>query len=138
MDYFEQIKKYSGLLIIPFTWLAYYIDFGVSQVLPSLSGISWLLSDNVLLGVATIITMLLVAILLIVVFQAFCYIASYFRAGIVFVIVATIFICFGVAGLFKGMEIVPFQHINLFWHLSSLSIGVWLLESTEQQEQLID
>jgi len=138
MDYFEQIKKYSGLLIIPFTWLAYYIDFGISQVSSSLTGISWLLSENILIGFATIITMLLVMVLLMIAYVTILSIACNFRVGLVFTVVAVICICFGVVGLFKGMNIVPFQNINLFWHLSSLSIGIWLLENAEQKELLVD
>ena len=128
MDIFEHIKRHSAWFIIPFTWIAYYMDFGVSHVSGDEGSQSFLfISEIVVFGVQTVGTMLMVAFALVLSYALLCYLATYFQDNLLFIIISIICLCFGMLGLFKEIDGIPLRDINLFWHLSSLSIGVWLV-----------
>ncbi|MBI4381215.1 MAG: hypothetical protein HY574_08490 [candidate division NC10 bacterium] len=128
MEHFETIKKSSSFLIIPLFWLAYFVDFDVSHVHDRVLESATFLSGNFVFGAKVVVTMLLVTIALLVLYELLVYVSAHFLSSIPFAAVAIILSCFGVAGLFKQIDAVPFQPVNIFWHLGSLAAGTWLFE----------
>jgi hypothetical protein len=133
MEIFEHIKKHSGWFIIPFTWIAYYMDYGVSHL--SHGSSFKFIPENFLLAIQTIGTILMVTFVLLMFFYGLiCYLATFFEKNLFFLVIAIVCLCFGTLGLFKEMDDIPLKDINLFWHLSSLSAGVWLLNVSSSQK----
>ncbi len=131
MEQLEAIKKNCGFLIIPFFWLAYFVDFGVSHI-QTLDNATYLPTNFGFIS-KIFFTLLLVAAALFLIFLLFSYISARLQSDIPFVITALTLACFGMAGLFKSIEVVPFQSINLFWHLGSLASSIWLYEFIRQK-----
>ncbi len=128
MERLEVIKKNSGFLIIPFFWLAYFVDFGVSHIHDKiLDNAAYLPADFVFIT-KIFLTILFVAAVLLLLYLLLSYISAHIQSDLPYVIAALTLACFGVAGLFKHIEVVPFQSINLFWHLGSLATSIWLYE----------
>jgi len=128
MEHFETIKKNCGFFIIPLFWLAYFVDFGVSQVHDRTLESATFLSSDFVFGAKAVLTIFLVTVALFFLYGVLSYIAAHFLSNIPFGAVAVILSCFGVAGLFKQIEVVPFQSINIFWHLGSLATSIWLFD----------
>lgn len=128
MEHFETIKKNAGFFIIPLFWLAYFVDFGVSHVHDRVLESATFLSSDFVFGAKAALTILLVTLALLVIHELLIYASVYSVSNIPFGAVAVILSCFGVAGLFKQIEVVPFQSVNIFWHLGSLAAGIWLFE----------
>lgn len=132
MKQFETIKKNSGFFVIPLYWLAYFVDFGVSHVQDRMLESATFLPPTIVFGAKTVLTMLLVTIVLLILSGALSYVSARFLSNIPFGVVTLILSCFGVTGLFKQIEGVPFQSANIFWHLGSLAAAIWLFEFIKQ------
>ena len=126
MENFELIKKHSGWFVIPFTWIAYYIDFGTSHIRDKTLESAAFLSSAFVSGAKTVATIILVALIIMLLLEALHFLSARVRSNIPYLVVATLMLCFGVVGLFKEMEIIPFKEINLFWHFGTLAGGIWL------------
>lgn len=135
MEQIDVIKKHAGFLIIPLFWLAYFVDFGVSQVHDrSLDAAAQYLPPNFIFGAKVILSILLVTIALLTLYVILGFSSAHLGSHMPFTVVALVLSCFGVAGLFKQIEGVPFQSVNLFWHLGSLAAGIWLFEFISQHK----
>ena len=135
MDLFEPIKKNSGFFIIPFFWLAYFIDFNISHVHDTLLESASSFAPWFVYSAKTFVSIFYVVLALFFVYGALLFASHKFESNMPILALAISFSCFGVVGLFKGMEILPFQSLNLFWHLGSLSAGLWLFEQIEEQNK---
>lgn len=133
MEQLEAIKKNCGFLIIPFFWLAYFVDFGVSHIHDKTLDNATYLPTNFVFISKIFLTVLLVAAALFLIFLLLSYISTRLQSDIPFVITAFTLACFGMAGPFKSIEAVPFQSMNLLWHLGSLASSIWLYESIRQK-----
>lgn len=126
MEYFETLKKNSEFFIIPFFWLAYFMDFGVSHIHDDFIESMTFLSPSFIFNAKVTCTIILVTLILFICYEAINHVSMYFISDIPFLIVATILSCFGTIGLFKQIETIPFQTVNIFWHLGALTTSIWL------------
>ena len=128
MEHFGTLKKNAGFLIIPFFWLAYFKDFGVSQVHDRLLDRAAFLAPDLVFAVQVILTILLTAVAIPLSYGLLVCISALLRSSIPLVASAICLSCFGVAGLYKQIEAAPFETVNVFWHLGALTAGIWMLE----------
>lgn len=128
MEHFGTLKKYSGFFIIPLFWLAYFMDFGISQVHDRLLDSAALLAPDLVFAAKVILTMLLTTAAILLGYGLLVCVSALFGSSILLGAAAICLLCFGVAGLYKEAEAVPFQTVNVFWQLGSLAAGIWLLE----------
>lgn len=125
MEIFEHIKKNSGWLIIPLTLIAYMIDYDVVHV-GNVFPLGFL-SPSLNYIIQFVITAISITTVLILFhFGLVCYLATFFYENILFLAIAIVCLCFGVLGLFKGVENIPLKDVGQFWHHASLAYSLWL------------
>ena len=135
MNYLGMINKYSGLLVLPLTWLAYFTDYGTTLVDKNMPKVPAIVPDKLTYGGKVFITIMFVVVIVYIIFYISLWLSLVVFGEPLYPILGVSFLCFGVVALFKDLAITPFKSVNIFWHLASLSAGFWIFSFLKQTTQ---